>query len=436
MRTFIIIWLGQVTSLVGSGLTNFAVGVWLFETTDSITHFALIGLCAALPRVIFSPLAGTLIDRWDRRRVMILSDLGAGLCTLTLVILLLAGRIAVWQIYLIVSLSATFGTIQWPAYAAVTTQLVPQKSLGHANGMRQFGQAASEILAPLLAGVLLRTFRLDGIALIDLATLLFAVLTLLAVRFPSLPAATTGRPDRTTMWDELTVGWRYVVTRKGLLGLLLFFTRVNFLWGMVGALITPMILGFTSSDVLGGIISIAGGGMLVGSIVMSVWGGPRRRINGVLLFEGLSGACFILMGFRPAFWPVALGAFGAHATIAIIYGSNQAIWQSKVALEVQGRVFAFQQMIARAAAPLAYLLAGPLAEQVFEPLLASGGPLAGTVGRVIGTGPGRGIGLLFLAMGGMKATTALVGYLHPRIRRVEEELPDAAPLHSIQSGTL
>jgi hypothetical protein len=165
--------------------------------------------------------------------------------------------------------------------------------------------------------------------------------------------------------------------------------------------------------------------MLAGSLIMSVWGGPKRRVNGVLRFELLSGICFVLIGLRPSFWPVAIGAFGAHATIAIIYGSNQAIWQSKVAPAVQGRVFATQQMVARAAAPLAYLLAGPLADRVFDPMLAADGPLAQGIGQVLGTGPGRGMGLLFILMGLAKMAVTLVGQLSPHIRHVEDELPDA-----------
>jgi hypothetical protein len=209
-----------------------------------------------------------------------------------------------------------------------------------------------------------------------------------------------------------------------LLGLLALAAAINFLWGMVGALITPMILGFASSELLGFIISIAGLGMLTGGLVMSTWGGPERRINGMLAFEFLSGICFLLIGLRPSFWLTALGAFGAHVTIAIVSGSGQSIWQSKVAPEVQGRVFATQQMVARTTSPLAYLLAGPLADRVFEPLLAHSGPLAGSIGHVVGTGPGRGIGLMFLLMGAAKMAVTLVGYAQPRIRLVEDELPD------------
>jgi len=423
--TFLTIWLGQVVSLVGSGLTGFALGVWVFEQTGSATQFALIGLSAVLPRVILSPLAGAIVDRWDRRRVMILSDVGAGLSTLAIALLLWTVQLETWHIYALTLVNAAFGTLQWPAFAATTSLLVSKKNLGRANGLVQFGQAASEILAPALAGVLMGIIQLEGVILIDVATFIFAVITLLLVRFPKPEASAERGPGRTTLWNDLTLGWRYISARPGLKGLLLFFTVVNFLWGMVGALITPMILSWTSSDELGLIIAIAGVGMFAGSLLMSVWGGPQRRINGVLSFELLSGICFMLIGLRPSFWLVAAGAFGAHVTIAVVFGSNQAIWQSKVAPEVQGRVFATQQMVARAAAPLAYLLAGPLADRVFNPLLTVDGPLASGIGQILGTGPGRGIGLIFLLMGAVKVAITLIGRSNPHVRHVEDEMPDA-----------
>jgi MFS family permease len=426
--TFLIIWLGQVVSLVGSGLTSFALGVWVFERTGSVTQFALIGLAAVLPRVLLSPLAGAIVDRYDRRRVMILGDVGAGLSTLAVVLLLFTARLEIWHIYLLTAVNAAFGTLQWPAFAATTSLLVSKENLGRANGMVQFGRAASEILAPAMAGVLVGLVELEGVILIDVVTFLFAVGTLLAVRLPQ-PVDLAARPPRKlSLWQDLSTGWRYISVRPGLVGLLAFFAVVNFLWGMVGALITPMILSWTSSDALGLIISIAGAGMLAGSLFMSAWGGPQRRINGVLNFEMLSGFCFILMGLRPSFWLVAAGAFGAHVTIAVVFGSNQAIWQSKVAPQVQGRVFATEQMVARAAAPLAYLLAGPLADRIFNPLLVLDGPLSGNLGQILGAGQGRGIGLLFVLMGVIKVAIALVARTSPHLRNVEDELPDAVPV--------
>jgi DHA3 family macrolide efflux protein-like MFS transporter len=431
--TFTTVWLGQVVSLVGSGLTSFALGVWVFEQTGSATAFALIGLSAVLPRVLLSPMAGVAVDRWDRRRIMMGADIGAGICTLSVAMLLLAGELQLWQIYLLTGISAAFGTVQWPAYAATTTLLVSRENLGRANGMVQFGQAVSEILAPALAGVLVGTIGLQGVILIDVATFVFAVVTLVLVRFPKPQVSTDevpvsdGEGAKGFALRDLAFGWTYIAARPGLLGLLFFSAIVAFIWGMVGALIVPLILGWASTDVLGAIISVAGVGMLCGSLVMSAWGGPRRRIYGVLNFELLSGLCFVLIGLRPSFWWTAVGVFGAHLTIAVVYGSNQAIWQSKVAPHVQGRVFAMQQMVTRAAAPLAYLLAGPLADEVFEPLLTSDGALVNGPGQLLGAGPGRGIGLLFVLLGVAKVAVSLAGRIYPHVRNVEDELPDAIP---------
>ena len=425
IRIFNIVWLGQLISIVGSNLTRFALGLWVYQQTASVTQFAFIALCSILPHLLLSPFAGVLIDRWDRRRVMILSDTGAACSTLFIVALFLTKRLDLWAIYLLTAVSASCDTFQGPAYAASISLLVPKKHLGRANGMVQFGQAVSEILAPLLAGVLMVSVQLWGIFLIDVLSFLLAVASLLLVRFPAHKSSIKQRKEKVSLFHEAKIGWRYIAARSGLLGLLIFLALVNFLWGMVGALITPMILNFTSPERLGMIISIAGGGMLFGSLMMSLWGGPQKRINGVLNFELLSGFCFVLIGLRPSILLVALGVFGAHMTIAIVNGSEQAIWQSKVEPELQGRVFAMRQMLSKSTRPLAYLLAGPLADKIFEPLFAPQGALSGNLGEIIGTGPGRGIACLFLLMGLLKILVSLGAWLYPRVRRVEKELPDA-----------
>lgn len=424
MPAFLLTWFGQVVSLVGSGLTSFALGVWVFERTGSPTLFAYIGLFAVLPRVVFSPVAGALIDRLDRRKVMILADAGAGVSTLFVALMLFTGRLELWHIYLSAAASSLCGTFQWPAYSAAVTQLVPSKHLGRANGMNQFGRAAAEIFSPLLAGVLVLTIHLEGVILIDVATFLFAMLTLSLVRFPRLENQPVGN-SLAGFREDLVFGGQYIFARKGLLNLMFFEIAVNFIWGMVGALLVPMILSYTTSDQLGAVITIAGTGMLTGSLVMTGWGGPKRRIHGVLYFELLSGVCFMLMGLRPVFWLTALGAFGAHVTIALVFGSNQTLWQTKIAPESQGRVFAARQMFASLAAPLAYILAGPLAEQVFDPWMVSGNSLSAQLGQVIGQGAGRGIGLMFVLMGAAKMIVSALAYANPRVRLIEDELPDA-----------
>jgi hypothetical protein len=166
--------------------------------------------------------------------------------------------------------------------------------------------------------------------------------------------------------------------------------------------------------------------MLLGTLVMSAWGGPKRRVHGVLGFMILSGLFTMLLGLRPSIPLMAAAGFGIMFTLPIINASSQAIWQSKVAPDVQGRVFSIRRMIAWSTTPLAYILAGPLVDKIFKPLLLEGGPLANSLGRIIGVGPGRGTGLLFILIGLLTILAVLVwGYLNPRVRLLEDELPDA-----------
>jgi MFS family permease len=424
---YLITWFGQSLSLVGSGLTSFALGVWVFERSGSATLFALIGLCAVLPRILLSPLAGAIVDRWDRRWVMALSDAGAGLSTLAAILLAFSNRFEIWHVYLLTVANSAFNAVQWPAYLATTSLLVSKEDLGRANGLIQFGQAAAEILSPALAGALVPLIGLGGIMLFDCLTFIIAVISLSIVRFPKPEALLENDESADTFWKQLTSGWVYISRRKGLLGLLGLLAMVSFFWGVIGALVVPMVISFSSSQALGALLSIAGMGMLAGSLGMSAWGGPRRRIHGVLAFEIFSGFCVMLMGARASFWPVAIGAFGAHVTIAVVYGCNQAIWQSKVEPGSQGRVFAAQQMADRASGALAYLIAGPLVDRFFEPLMSEGRVLSGNIGQLIGIGAGRGIGLLFVVMGMFKIVLPVIVYLQPQIRLVEDELGNATP---------
>lgn len=425
-KVFTLIWFGQFVSLFGSGLTNFALGVWVYQRTGSATQFALISLFAQLPRILVYPVAGALIDRWDRRWAMVLSDSGAGLSTLVVALLLFTGRLEVWHIYLTSAVSSTFIAFQWPAYSAATTLLVPKQHLGRASGMVQFGEAAAQILSPALAGMLVVTIQLRGVIIVDVSTFVFSVITLLLVRFPRPNTTTNDKLELWALLSEAAYGWTYITTRPGLLGLLIFFAVNNFLTGVITVLFTPLVLAFAPVTVLGTLLSFGGGGMLIGSLVMSIWGGAKRcRIYNVLNFTLLSGLCILVAGLRPSVPVFFVTAFFYFFGLPIINGCSLVIWQNKVPPQVQGRVFAVGRMISWALLPLAYLIAGPLADKVFEPLLAVGGPLVSNIGQIIGVGPGHGIAFLFVLMGILSVLATVAGYLYPRLRLVEDELPDA-----------
>ncbi len=433
LRTFLIIWFGQLVSTLGSGLTGFALGVWIYQETGSTTLFAINLLAYAVPNLVVSPLAGALVDRWDRRRVMILSDTGAGLSTVLVAVLYFSGQLEVWHVFVLTAVNAAFTTFQWPAYSAVTTLLVPKAQLGRAAGMVQIGEAISALASPAIAGVLFVTVGIQGVVLVDFASYLIAVLTLLVVHVPRPPVTEAGVEGKGSLLQEALYGWKYIAARRGLLGLLMIFAATNFLTSLWNPLLPPMILEMSSPKMLGYLASVVGVGMLLGTLLMSAWGGPKRRIHGVLGFLMLSGIFMMGLGLRPSLVLIAIAGFGAMFTMPIINGSSQAIWQIKVAPDVQGRVFSVRRMIAWSAIPLAYLVAGPLADKVFNPLLVEGGALASSVGQVIGVGPGRGAGLLFIVSGLLSAVVAAAGYLYPRVRLVEDELPDAMPEDSLET---
>ena len=431
LRAFVLIWFGQLVSAIGSGMTSFTLGVVLFQRTGSATKFALIFLFGSLPAIIVLPLAGVLADRWDRVWAMILGNIGAGLAKLAIALMFYLDMLQVWQVYLAVMAVSSFGFILGISYTTLTTILVPRNQLGRVAGMTQTAQAAAQILPPAIGGALLSAVKVEGIILIDIATYVFAILTLLIVRVPKdRPAVTVTKssessaPPKGPIWREAFMGWHYIKERPGLLALLIYFAVVNLIIGCATVLFTPMILSFSTAKVLGTILSISGLGFLCGGLVMSAWGGPKRRVLGVLGFGGIFGVFCAITGLRPSFTVIAAGTFGMFFLLPIINGCSQAIWQSKVPIAVQGRVFAVRRLIGASTIPTAALIAGPLADRVFEPLMTSRF-LQRTIGHVVGMGHGRGIALMFVVSGILVVLTQFGGYFYPRIRHVEDELPDA-----------
>lgn len=430
MRIFILVWWGQLVSLLGSNLTEFALGVWVLQKTGSITQFALISLCIHLPNLIASPLAGTIVDRWERRRAMILSDSVSGVVEVLVMILAFSNHLEVWHIYIAVAISSLFGAFQWPAYTAAITQLVPKHQLDRANGMVQVSRATAKILGPVIAGVLVGIIGIKGILVVDFSSFLFALVTLLSVRFPKVETRAPREKKSLgirQLWRETLSGWNYIAVRPGLLMLMMFFIVTYFSEGLLQVLLWPMMLETASGVGLGVVLSVAGCGMLFGSLAISAWGGPKRRMYGIFLFVFIQGACLCLGGIRSTVMVAAIVGFGYLFSRPIIATCNQTIWQTKVPLHLQGRVFALQNVLEKSLLIIALLSAGPLVDLVFDPLMATDGLLAGTIGKLIGVGPRRGIGLLFVLMGMLNILVTVIAYRTPRLRRVEKELPDAIP---------
>lgn len=434
MRAFTIVWAGQFVSIFGTTMTQFALTIWSWEfvtkihpVDDPATAMALVGFFNFLPQVLFSPIAGALVDRWNRKLVMMLSDLAAGISTISIFLLYTSGNLQIWHLYLAGAFTGIFQAFQWPAYSASISLMIPKEQYSRADALLGLAESAPQIFAPILAGILLTVIGIAGIMVIDIVSFLAAIGTLLFVFIPQPERSETGDKAQGNLLQESLFGFKYILARRSLLGLQLIFFFGNLLASMTFPLLAPMILARTNNDglTLSVVQAALGAGGVIGGLTLAARGGLKRRVNGVLggwFLSSISGGVILGIGRILPVWIVA--GFLTSFIVVYINASNQAIWQAKVPPDIQGRVFAARRMIAQIVGPLGILLAGPLADKLFEPAMREGGSLTGLFGGLVGVGPGAGMALLMVISGALAALVGVSGYLFPAIRNAEDILPD------------
>jgi MFS family permease len=423
-RSFMMIWAGHLVSSLGSGLTYFALGIWVYQRTGSAAAFTSIVLAAALPGILLLPFAGAFVDRWNRRTVLIATQLGSGLCIATMFALLRFDTLQVWQICILSAIGASCGAFEWPALSVASTVLVPKEQLGRANGMIQLAQGSAFVVSPLLAGLLLPLVHLEGLLLADVVTYAFAMTVLITTRFSSGPTAVDPTVPKSLL-REMRDGWRYIAAWPGLFWLVMLFAAINFPLNVAQVLLTPLVLSFSTSAALGSVVAAYGTALLAGGILISIRGIPTARVKSILWVILVQAGALIVCGMHASALLVGATMFVLALGIPLQTSANQALWQVKVPLPIQGRTFAVRRMIGQLSVPVAYFAAGRLADHYFEPLLVANGPLASTVGRVIGVGHGRGTALLIILMGVMLLGILAVAAAAPVLRSTETEIPDA-----------
>ena len=426
MLGFTLVWLGQLISILSTNMSAFALTIWVFEKTRSATALGLMQVFFITPFLIISPIAGVMVDRHNRKMMMMVSDLVAGLATVSILLLQFLGVLEVWHLYAAAIFQGLGNAFQWPAYSAAITTMMPKEQYGRANGMMSLMEMGPGVLAPMLAGALLPVIALTGILSIDVATFLLAILALSFIHIPQPPRTQEGAQAQGNILQEAVFGFRYIFARPSLLGLQLVFFFGNLCAGIAYTVLAPMILLRTGNDSVSlGFVQSAGAiGGVVGGVAMSAWGGFKRRVHGVLAGWIVSSFFFGLMGLtlKLPLW-IALSALST-VLVPMVNGSNQAIWQSKVAPDLQGRVFSARRLIAWLTNPISPLIAGTLGDYVLEPAMRVPSSLSSLFGWLIPPGPGAGMGLLifFGGLGGILA--GLAGYfIHP-IRNAEDILPD------------
>ncbi len=428
MLGFSLVWIGQIVSVLASGMTTFAMTIYMYQQTKSATAMAFVQVAYITPFLIMSPIAGVMVDRYNRKLMMMVSDIAGGTATLGLFILYATGHLEYWHIYVASAVAGVGTTFQWPAYSAAISVMLPKEQYGRANGMMSLIEAGPGVLSPFLAGALIPLIQIGGILLLDTITFWTAILALAIVFVPQPPRTLEGQHSEGGFLKEAGFGFRYIFARPSLLGLQMVFFFGNLFYGIGYAVLAPMLLARTGQNAiaLGSVESAASIGMVIGGIGMSAWGGFKRRVHGVLLghiLTSLGGN--IILGFGRGL-PVWLpAAFFGGLFVPLINGSNQAIWQAKVAPDVQGRVFSARRLIAWFTNPISPIIGGTLADFVLEPAMrAEHSGLAQLFGPLFGTGPGTGMSLLIVLCGIGGLAVGLTGYFVPAIRNAETTLPD------------
>lgn len=427
LRGFYLLWAGQFVSIFASNMTGFAITLWAWDLTGSATALVLVGFTSFIPRAVLSPVAGALVDRWNRKLIMMLSDFAAALSTAFLLAMFLTDAIQIWHLYAAALFSGIFGSFQYPAYSAVITTMVPKQYYNRANSMRSIIQSASGVGAPLLAGALIGVLQISGIMIIDLVTFFIAIGTLIFIVIPPPQTTAAGEEGKGTIWQETAFGFKYVWARPSLLGMFLLFTVTNIATGFGYPMQTPMVLAKTGNDaaILGIVRAVGSAGFLTGGLLMTVWPGPKRKMDGInlsFILWGLLGTFIFGVGWTLNWWVV--GAFFMAVFNPIINANFMTILQSKVAPDVQGRIFGMDMLLTTITFPFAQLLAGVAVDNWLEPAMAGDGALAHLFGGLVGTGAGAGIGLMILIAGLVSIFTGLAGFAIPVVRDIEKLMPD------------
>ncbi|MEM9807400.1 MAG: MFS transporter [Cyanobacteria bacterium P01_D01_bin.56] len=416
MRTFTLIWFGQLVSAIGSLMTFFALTLWAWDATGSATALALVGLFFQLPQIPTTLFAGIIVDRFNRKTLMLLGDAIVALATLIIGGLYFTQQLAIWHLYLVAALAGGFSQIQILAYQASISLMVPKKQFTRVASMASIVHYGSNIVGPALAGVLYPIIELSGIIAIDLVTFAISFITLLIAKVPQPDVEAA--PKSTDWKNQLTFGFRYVWQQPSLKALLLFTVMFTFAHDLGAALQSPMLLARTDGNpiVVASVSAAAGIGGVAGAILISIWGGPKRRIYGLLggyIGAGLSKMVFGL-GQLTAVWVPAQVC--SSLNFPLLGSCRSALWMENVTSEIQGRVFAAKSLVIQVSSAISVLLAGPLADQVLEPAMASDNWLS----PVFGSGPGAGMAIVYTTCALTMLLIGISGFWVPQLKAIDK----------------
>lgn len=432
MGGFYLIWAGQLASLLGTTMAQFAFVIHSWASGGHATTVVGLLLAGFVPRMLLSPLAGTLVDRWPKKTVLQLSDIGGMLALGALAAVYFLGHLEIWQIYVALALAGVAEAFQYPAFSAAVPLLVPRDGLQRANGLMATAQSITSIGGPVFAGVLIATGGLGSILVLDVVSYAAAVITIVAIPIRDAAAdageaSTAGGERKSSLWGETGAGLRYILTTPSLRSLtgVMLVANVSAVFGF--AVLAPMILARSGNDEASwAIVSVCTGiGGVAGGLLMSLLKAPRSRMRVLLLGTagvGLIGQVAMAAGRGLPAWCAA--ELVCAALLPIVNAMETMQLQAKVPAALQGRVFGASIFLSQCVIPLVFLVSGPLADHVFEPQAAAGSGIVGVLAPLLGHGRGTGMAAMLFLAGIMTFAVGLAGLAVPSLRDIDTLMPD------------
>ena len=409
MKTFMVIWFGQFISMLGSALSAFGLGIWIFQKTGNAASFAMSAACTVLPALLFAPFAGSIADRKKRKAIILLTDSIDAFLKILIVTLLIFNKLELWMVYPLVFISGTLGAFQNPAFGASIPMLVPTDKLTRANGLLQFSSAIQNLLAPVIAGFLYPLIELKGLFIIDFVSFFFALASIAFIKIPQPSIEKTKDSLVLAAFKDLQYAWKYLIQKEGLMQLIVFFAFLNFIANLSMILLGPLMMSVYNSQAYGNVQAGIGLAMLLGGLCSSLIPDTKNKIKRILLILSLCSIGPIISGTTLNRIIITGGFFIFMFPVPYVNTLLMSIFQIKIERNVLGRVGALMTAILAAITPIAYLCAGPLADYVFEPLMNE---------------KGRGIGLIFIISGILLIISCLLMRLNKTVTSIEKRLPD------------
>jgi MFS family permease len=415
----------QAVSLIGSQVSQYAVGIAVYRATGHATPIALVAFFSTVPAIVLGGFGGALADRFDRRGMMLTANLGYVVTSGLLLLSFASGAFQLWHLYALTVGAAVFAALERPAFNASVAMLVSDDHRDRANAIGQMTGPAAGAIAPALAGILFAAVGVVGSIAIAIVSFMAAALVLAIVRIPRPAETAEGQAMQSSVWRQAFDGFRYLAARPTLLGICAYSSAANFLANTALVLLTPYVFARTgSAQVFGVVLGVMNVGGIAGALVLSAGGRIGSRMNTVMLASAVAGLFICSAGAARDAPAIGASLFGLSFALAFAYAPFFSVLQAKIAFDVQGRVFAAFFQVAMLMTPLAALISGPLADRVFEP--ARRQPAWRSIGWFVGAGPGAGMGLMFVVAGALVLALSLAVYAIPAVRRLEDDLPDFA----------